>query len=261
MPMSKLIATITAIVTGAALVVACGAGSDQGAPSASAPTTSTTDVVEPGDPPPPITAHTADVPTTLLEPSFPPPDLPLQTESELMVGEPNLVRLIGGDDWLFGVVPPSTVVRIDPNTGDIARLDLDLGESREGPIGHAFIDGTLWALGGSFRDTLVEVDPVSMTETRRIQLEDDHGIRSSPADELWLTTLRGVRPVDVESGEIGSLVPLEVDPADLSTSDGVVWVTLPAAAQIARIDTSENRVDLIDTEPGPRNIAVHDGIV
>jgi hypothetical protein len=73
--------------------------------------------------------------------------------------------------------------------------------------------------------------------------------------------MRGVRPVDVDAGRVGDVVPLEVEPRDLAAGSGAVWATLPAAAQVARIDTSDGRIELIDTEPGPTGIVVHDGVV
>jgi hypothetical protein len=54
---------------------------------------------------------------------------------------------------------------------------------------------------------------------------------------------------------------MEVDPLGIAVGDDAVWVTLPAAAQVARIGTTDGDVMLFDTEPGPSGIAVDDGIV
>jgi outer membrane protein assembly factor BamB len=205
---------------------------------------------------------TPPVSTTAVDIVFPPPDLPVLPDSEVLVGEPDLVGLISGGDWLFATSPPSELVRIDPDGGAVERLDLGFGESSEGPARPAFVGGSVWMIGGPFRDTLVEIDPETMTEVRRIQLADDHGLRHhGPSDTLWLSTLNGVRPVDMVSGELGEPVLLEVDPAGIAVSDGDVWVAQPAAAQVARIDAADGSVELIETEPGPSAIAVLDGVV
>jgi hypothetical protein len=160
--------------------------------------------------------------------------------------------------------PPSTLVRIDPASGVADALDLGLGESREGVAAHAYVGASVWVLGGPFRDTLVEVDAASMGEIRRIQLDNDHGIRQQlPGDELWLTTLKAVRRVDVDTGVVDPPVELEVDPTAgaLVVHGGAVWVPLPSAAQVARIDSITGEVVSIDTEPGPGSITAADGII
>jgi hypothetical protein len=195
---------------------------------------------------------------------FPPPDLPLVVSRELDVEVSDLFALKHGGEWLFGMRPPSTLVRIDPASGVVDALDLGLGESREGAAAHAYVGDSVWVLGGPFRDTLVEVDAATMGEIRRIQLDDDHGIRQQlPSDELWLTTLNAVRKVDVDAGVVGTPVELEVDPSAgaLVAHGGAVWVPLPSAAQVARIDTTTGEVMTIDTEPGPGSITAADGTI
>jgi hypothetical protein len=195
---------------------------------------------------------------------FPPPDLPLVVSSELDVGVPDLLALKHGGEWLFGMGTPSTLVRIDPVTGVVDALDLGLGESIEGAAGHAYVGDSVWVLGGPFRDTLVEVDAATMVEILRIRLDDDHGIRQQlPSDELWLTTLKAVRRVDVDAGAVDPPVELEVDPSAgaLVAHGGAVWVPLPSAARVARIDTTTGEVTTIDTEPGPGSITAADGTI
>lgn len=261
----KVIDVLAAISPFALVMAGCaGSGSDENlAPStptveSSAGSSAVTEVT----PTLPTEPMASDAPVAEPTVEFPPPGLPLRTGDEIVVGSPGLIRLIEGGHWLFAVEPPSTIVRIDPKSGDVARLDLELGESREGAVRHAFAGGNLWVIGGPFRDTLVEVDPVTLTETRRIQLDDDHAIRhGGPADTLWLSTLRGIRPVDLVTGEVGDVVPVEVDPLGIAVADDAVWVALPAAAQVARLDTTDGDITLFDTEPGPTGIAVADGIV
>jgi hypothetical protein len=260
---------LAAVVSAATLLATSGcAGTDDDTPGASAPaveevpeTLAAPEVAATlPDTRPPPTAYTASpetppVPDAAIE--FPPADLPLQAEGEVVVGEAGLVHLIEGGDWLFAVEPPSVIVRIDPDSGQVLRLDLDLGTSREGSVRHAYAADALWVLGGPFRDTLVEVDPVAMRETRRVQLDDDHAIQhGGPVDTLWLSTLRGVRPVELATGEVGEVVPLEVDPVGIAVDDDAVWVTLPAASQVARIDALDGTVELVDTEPGPSSIVL-----
>lgn len=229
-------AVVIAVV--AVLVGACNGDDDGRAITSSTTTGSETVPVEsvpgttdeaPATSDPLVTAYTLDVPTDAFEAAFPPPGLPVRPDSEVELGASDLAGVISGGEQLFAVVPPSVVVvRVDPRSGDAVSLDLGLGASGEGAVGHAFAAGSLWVLGGPFRDTLVEVDPIAMRETRRGQLGDDHGIRhGDPTDELWLSTFRGVRRVDVVSGEVGELVPLEVDLRDLAIGDGEVWVTRP----------------------------------
>jgi hypothetical protein len=198
----KVVNVFAAVTTSALIVAGCaGSGSEE---SIAASTVGSI----------PGTSAVAEVPSTLSTESvasdapadgsgveFPPPGLPLRTDDEIVVGSSGLVRLIEGGSWLFAVEPPSVIVRIDPNSGEVARLDLALGESREGAVRHAFAGGSLWVIGGPFRDTLVEVDPVTLSEIRRVQLDDDHAIsHGGPVDTLWLSTLRGVRPVDLVTG-------------------------------------------------------------
>lgn len=268
---------MTSAVAAVALVIAAGCAGDESdgfvgpaSPTSTAEDASpTTPASEPSPTPPtssPISTYTSP-PTSAASPGrptveFPPQALPLRADGEITLGQPDLVRLAAGGEWLFAVEPPSVVIRIDPDTGDTERLDLDLGSSREGPVRHAYAADALWVLGGPFRDTLVEVDPVTMTETHRIQLDQDHAIRhGGPVDTLWLTTLRGVRPVELSTGEVGDIVPVEVDPAGIAVDGTDVWVTLPAAAQVARIDALDGSVELIDTEPGPSGIALTDDTV
>lgn len=213
--------------------------------------------------PPPTSAATDAASTSSTIPvavEFPPPALPLLPESQLSIGEPDLLNMVEGGEWLFAMRPPSVLLRIDVSSGEVVPLDLGLGESPEGSARSAYVDGSVWVIGGPFRDTLVEVDPVEMIEVRRIHLDDDHAIRQQePADRLWLTTFRAVRPVDVVTGEVDGSVPLEVDPASIAFADDVVWVTLPLAAQVARID-HDGRIDLIDTDPGPGAVVIRDGV-
>lgn len=152
------------------------------------------------------------------------------------------------------------MLRIDPTTGTVTELDLALGISRDGVPSHAYANGSLWASGGPFRDTVVEIDPVTMTEVRRIQLPNDHNSRHA-GTALWLTTRRGVRSVDMTTAEVGELIELPVDPAQVLSHGTDLWVSLPMAAQLARIDTTTGGVELIDTEPGPSSLSLHNGIV
>ena len=248
------------VLCSAVAVTAC--SGDAAAPATAPTTDSAPTLTTVGETTAAVEPTTPALSSSSFKTELPPPALPLRRGVEIDVGTPDLGGLLSGDDWLFAVVPPSTLVRVDPRSGDVARLDLGLGESREGVVRHAYVGGSVWAIGGPFRDTLVEVDPSAMTESRRIVLGDDHSIRQHGRSEgLWLLTLRGVRPVDVSTGEVGDVVALEVDPAGVATAPGAVWVTLPAAAQVARIDTVDGSVELIDTEPGPVGIAVEDGIV
>ena len=167
MTWSMRVAVIAAVVLvsaacsgdGSERVVSSSPGSDtalDGAPTTASATLGTSDgshVPEPSVTSGTSTADTPAPPPTAVEVAFPPPGLPLRPASELAIGAPNLVGLIGGGDWLFAVDPPSTVMRIDPQSGEVARLDLELGESREGPVRQAFVAGSLWAIGGPFRDT------------------------------------------------------------------------------------------------------------
>jgi len=191
---------------------------------------------------------------------FPPPGVPLIASSEFAVGD--LAQLRDGGRWMYGVRHPSTLVRVDPDDGSTVELDIGLGESPTGSAEHVVSGGSIWVLGGPFRDTLVRIDPETMREIDRVLLEDDHSVgASTPLDALWILSLRLARPVDPVTKMPGDAVDLPVDPVALAAGQGAAWVSLPAAAQVARIDAETHEVTLIDTEPGPSQLVLDQGVL
>lgn len=190
---------------------------------------------------------------------FPPAGLPLLERSTLESGS-DLLALRQVGPWLVAVEPPSNLVRIDPRDGTRRELELDVGESRFGPPELASAAGSFWAVGGPFRDQLIEIDLDEMRVLDRIALDDDHGLVGGEK-ALWLTTRRGVRPFDSVGRQVGDLIELPVDPAGGAVDDdGGVWIALPTAARVAHV-TADGRVSLVDTEPGPQLVAASDGVV
>jgi hypothetical protein len=190
--------------------------------------------------------------------TFPPAGLPLIDGSRLEVGA-DLLALRQVGPWLVAVAPPSRVVRIDPAGGARAELELEIGESRSGPPQLATGAGSVWALGGPFRDQLVEIDLDAMDVLDRITLDDDHSLVGGDT-ELWLTTRRGVRTFDPVERTLGEVIDLPVDPAGAAVDDdGALWIALPTAAQVAQV-TTDGRLRLVDTQAGPQLVAVSEGV-
>ena len=192
--------------------------------------------------------------------AFPPPQLPLLPASELNTGP--LIRLRPGGRWLFGVREPSVLVRIDPATGEVTELDLGIGASRFGAPAYAYVDETVWLIGGPHRNELIAVDPSTMLERTRIPLDAAHGIaQDTSPDELWLTTLNAVRRVEIDTTTIGVLYPMPSDPTSIEAETDAAWVVLPGASQIARIDPVTTEVLLIATDPQPSDILIDGDVV
>jgi len=241
-----------AIVVSLLLVAACG-GSDSSASDDDQPPDS---VASTSTGPAETLTSASTVAAGVESIAFPPPGVPLDVDSELFVGD--VTRLRDGGRWMFGMRVPSTLVRIDPVAGEVVELDLGLGESRAGSAQHVLVDELVWALGGPLRDTLVAVDPGSMTEVRRIQLDDDHSLpTNTPTDALWLASLRSVRQVDPPNGSVGDPIALETDVSTIAADDAAAWASLPAAAQVARIEAATGEATPIDTEPGPDQLVLH----
>jgi hypothetical protein len=81
----------------------------------------------------------------------------------------------------------------------------------------------MWLIGGAFRDQLIEVDTTTMTEVRRIDLDDDHSVAAATETDVWLMTARAGRRFDIVSGTLDRPMELDVDSADVAVDpDGSV---------------------------------------
>lgn len=266
----RLVASVGAIAGLLVGTVACGDAPARGSTSSRlAPVSSEVPAspsTTPTNPPPatvrPTPASTAAGATTTTsatamttEPiDFPPAGLTIEPDAPIQVGE--LIGLRNGGQWMFGIRPPSTLVRIDPESAEVVELDLQLGESRSGPAQHTMVGERVWVLGGPFRDQLAAVDPVTMTEVARLRLDDDHSIASNaPMDAMWLLSLRSIRRVD-DDGVVRNRIDLEVDPVAVAASSHAAWVSLPPAAQVARVDAFTGTVTTVATEPGPGQLVL-----
>src|SRR5690606_14346050 len=136
-------------------------------------------------------------------------------------------------------------------------LELAIGPSVGGAPSWAASDETVWLIGGAFRNELIEIDMATMTEVRRVDLENDHSVAVATPTAVWLTTARAVRRFAAVSGTLEPAIDLVVDPGGVAVApDGSVWVSLPLAAQVARIDPSSGDHDTFDVAPGPGWITV-----
>ena len=243
--------TIRSVTT---TTISPGAPSTASTPPSSSPPSSSPSSSSPSTSRPTGSIGAAGSPTL----TFPPAGLPLIDGSRLEVGA-DLLALRQVGPWLVAVAPPSRVVRIDPAGGARAELELEIGESRSGPPQLATGAGSVWALGGPFRDQLVEIDLDAMEVLDRITLDDDHSLVGGDT-ALWLTTRRGVRTFDPVERTMGEVIDLPVDPAGAAVDDdGALWIALPTAAQVAQV-TTDGRLRLVDTQAGPQLVAVSEGV-
>ena len=267
LPVGALVGTLVVLMS-------CNSGDPDDAPaiSVATPVASTASVAT--DPasasstptaPPPTTSQPAAAPTISSRPPTTPvpeelPSLPLpgfafEVDSEFQVVR-DLRGLTYADGLLFAFTPPETMLRIDPAGETTESMDLGIGPSVDGAPSWAVVDDTMWLIGGAFRNQLIEIDATTMTEVRRIDLEDDHRVGAATAADVWLHTAQAVRRFDVVSGTLAPPIELDVDPgATAVAEDGTVWVSLPVAGQVARIEPATGRVDNFDVAPGPASIA------
>jgi hypothetical protein len=188
-----------------------------------------------------------------------PAGLPFRAGTEQPVGA--VYGLLAHDRWLFGVRAPSTIVRIDPVTGDHREIDLDRNASVEGRPSLGIVDGGLWAIAGPHRDELFEIDPVTMDVVTSGFLDNDHAIRGTAPDQLILTTQNAIQWYDTVSWQAGPLVQLPGDPARVAADEDAAWVIMPAVAQVARVTRGGTDMRLIDVDPGPSDVLVDGDLV
>jgi hypothetical protein len=188
--------------------------------------------------------------------SLPLPGFEFDVDSEVDVAQ-DLRGLTRAGDLLFAFTPPHSMLRIDPVKQQVDSLVLGIGPSVGGAPSWVVDGDRMWVIGGAFRDELIEIDTSSMTEIRRIKLDDDHSVAAASTTEVWLMTAHAVQRLDAASGTLDPPITLEVDPGDVAVApDGTVWVTLPLASQVARIDPRSGEVDTFDVAPGPSWLVV-----
>jgi YVTN family beta-propeller protein len=120
-------------------------------------------------------------------------------------------------------------------------------------------DVTLWVtLGDS--DQLVEVDPVSYRELRRIKVDPKpHGLAISPdGSKVYLASDRtgDFQVVDVRSGRVTAQIPIGNDPNQMTlTKDGkFAYVPVRGDNKIAVVQLDPLRlVKLLPSPPGPHD--------
>jgi YVTN family beta-propeller protein len=120
-------------------------------------------------------------------------------------------------------------------------------------------DVTLWVtLGDS--DQLVEVDPVSYRELRRIKVDPKpHGLAISPdGSKVYLASDRtgNFQVVDVRSGRVTAQIPIGNDPNQMTlTKDGrFAYVPVRGDNKIAVVQLDPLRlVKLLPSPPGPHD--------
>jgi hypothetical protein len=113
----------------------------------------------------------------------------------------------------------------------------------------------MWVIGGPYRDELVEIDVDNWEVVRKFRLDNDHTVVRATPDSVWLESLNWIRRVDTRTGEIGAPIEMQAGPGDVAVTDsGDVWVSLPRAAQLARVH-SDGTVTHVDVGAGPEQIA------
>ncbi len=259
---------VGAIVVALVVLVSCNSGDSEirTALSTAAPTVSTPSVAAtPGSATTAARSSTSTSTTSVAPPttavvrnqlpSLPLPGFAFDVGSEFEIVR-DLRGLAAAGELMFAFTPPATIWRIDPRQKAAESAELGIGPSVGGAPSWVVADEALWLVGGAFRDQLIEVDTTAMTEVRRIDLGDDHSVAAANATDVWLMTAHELRRFDVVSGTLDPPVELVVDPGSVVIApNGSVWVSLPAAAQVARVDPATGRVDTFDVAPGPGWIA------
>lgn len=262
---------VGAIVMALAVSLSC-SGSDPGdraAVSVATPTESTLPVATSATPGPSTTTASSSTSSSIGSitssttvtsdgqlPTLPLPAFAFEVESEFEVVR-DLRGLAAAGGRLFAFTPPDTMLRIDPARRAVESMELGIGPSVGGAPSWVVSDDTMWLIGGTFRNQLIAVDTTTMTEVRRIDLDDDHSVAAATATDVWLMTAHAVRRFDIVSGTFDPPIELDVDPAAVTVApDGSVWVSLPVAAQVVRVDAASGSVDPFDVAPGPGWIVV-----
>ena len=152
--------------------------------------------------------------------------------------------------WLAGYGPPR-VVAVDQDTGAVVHeINLD-GD----PWGVTLAFGAAW-IGGA--GGLVRVDPTTGVATTH-ELGFSTGFLAASADALWVADPEGTRlaQIDPRSGVVDGFADGGDHPRSVAVApEGDVWVTLPDADEVVRIDATTRKVTArVSTGRWPNTIA------
>ena len=180
------------------------------------------------------------------------------------------VAVGAGSVWVASTAS-HTVTRIDPTTNAVtATIPVGYGfaDPFHGPTRLAFGHGTMWVLDGTADCSCVHrIDPATNTVVSTIKLGTPTYFRISPlgiavqSNAVWIAVRLGteaapdgsVMRIDPASNSVSAIVgagssPDSGGPTRVAADTGSVWVGVPSAKSVVRLDSSSNAV--VATTPG-----------
>jgi virginiamycin B lyase len=137
---------------------------------------------------------------------------------------------------------PAGVIRVDPATGKVDRMDIDAPIlDSEASIGAG--EGAVWVVAGVAGDQLVGIDPKSLEVAHRYTIPlQGAGVRAAFGG-VWVTrpNFHDLLRVDPVTGEVVATIEL-TGPRFLAVGEDGVWVLNAGDGTVSHVDPATNTV-------------------
>ena len=157
-----------------------------------------------------------------------------------------------GDGHVWLITTEGRLVRFDPRTGRSRSVRLP----ESGDV-VAFSHGSVW-IGDTVAATVTRYDPETLSPEPPIEVPQ--GVDNIViGDRVWVLSQSAdvLTPVDPDSGQLGTSVPVGEDPTGLATGGGAVWVG-DEDGMIRRVDENTREVTEIPFGSEVRSLAYDD---
>lgn len=157
-----------------------------------------------------------------------------------------------GDGHVWLITTEGRLVRFDPRTGRSRSVRL----AESGDV-VAFSHGSVW-IGDTVAATVTRYDPETLSPEPPIEVPQ--GVDNIViGDRVWVLSQSAdvLTPVDPDSGQPGTSVPVGEDPTGLTTGGGAVWVG-DEDGMIRRVDENTREVTEIPFGSEVRSLAYDD---
>jgi YVTN family beta-propeller protein len=170
---------------------------------------------------------------------------------------PASVAVGRGSVWVTNALD-RTVSRIDPETGDVIRIDVG-GD----PGGIAVGAEAVW-VANSLDGTVSRIDPLTNREAATVPVGVTPTAVAVADGVVWVTSSeeRNVTKIDAVSGDVLKRIPTDALGRGIAVGGGGIWVTDGSSRSVVHIDARAGRVlERVPVGEGPTGIAFGQGSV